>query len=134
MLLFDSRKQLTYVNKKQSDWETIWFHELVESKRIKNLDNKIKRLRSDISHRQLILSCSVNNSYTKHQRSIRERLRYKFGNVKRDTLLYWVKMLTQELKATSSKVSYYRKKIQLDRINRLFAKKANVSLSQFTGR
>ena len=37
--------------------------------------------------------------------------------------MYRVKLLTQELKATSSKVSYHRKKIQRDRINRLFAKK-----------
>ena len=87
-----------------------------EPKWIQNLDNKIKRLRRDISH------CSVNNSYTEHQRRIRERLRYKFGNVKHDTLVYRVKLLTQELKATSSKVSYHRKKIQRDIINRLFTK------------
>ena len=49
--------------------------ELAEPKWIQNLDNKIKRLRRDISHTQLILSCSVNNSYTEHQRRIRERLR-----------------------------------------------------------
>ena len=35
---------------------------LAEPKWIQNLDNKIKRLRRDISHTQLILSCSVNNS------------------------------------------------------------------------
>ena len=95
----------------------------MEPKWIQNLDNKVKRLRRDISHTQLILSCSVNNSYTEHQRRSCERLRYKFGNVKRNTLVYRVKLLTQELKATSSKVSYHRKKIQRDRINRLFAKK-----------
>ena len=83
-----------------------------EPKWIQNLDNKIKRLRREISRSQLILSCSVSNSYTKHQRRIRERLRYKSGNVKHDTLVYRVKLLTQELKATSSKVSYHRKKIQ----------------------
>ena len=33
---------------------------------IQNLENKIKRLRRDISHTQLILLCSVNNSYTEH--------------------------------------------------------------------
>ena len=93
--------------------------ESAEPKWIQNLDNKIKRLRRDISHAQLILSCSVNNSYTEHKRRIRERLRYKFENVKRDTLVYRVKLLTQELKATSSKVSYHRKNIQRDRINRL---------------
>ena len=64
-------------------------------------------------------------SYTEHQHRIRERLRYKFGNVKCDILVYRVKLLTQELKATSSKVSYHRKKIQQDRINHLFAKKPN---------
>ena len=107
--------------------------EPAEPKWIQNLDNKIKRLRRDISHTQLILSCSVNNSYTEHQRRIRERLRYKFGNVKRDTLVYRVKLLTQELKATSSKVSYHRKKIQRDKINRLFGKKPTSVYRSFRG-
>ena len=107
--------------------------EPAEPKWILNLDNKIKRLRRDISHTQLILSCSVNNNYTEHQRRIRERLRYKFGNVKRDTLVYRVKLLTQELKATSSKVSYHRKKIQQDRINRLLAKKPTLVHRSFWG-
>ena len=62
---------------------------------IQNLDNKIQRLRRDVSHTQLILSCSVNNSYTEHQHGIRERLRYKFGNVKRSRLVYRVKLLTR---------------------------------------
>ena len=107
--------------------------EPAEPKWIQNLDNKIKRLRRDISHTQLILSCSVNNNYTEHQRRIRERLRYKFGNVKRDTLVYRVKLLTQELKTTSSKVSYHRKKIQQDRINRLLAKKPTLVHRSFWG-
>ena len=107
--------------------------EPAEPKWILNLDNKIKRLRRDISHTQLILSCSVNNNYTEHQRRIRERLRYKFGNVKRDTLVYRVKLLTQELKTTSSKVSYHRKKIQQDRINRLLAKKPTLVHRSFWG-
>ena len=70
---------------------------------------------------------------TEHQRRIRERLRYKFGNVKRDILVYRVKLLTQELKATSSKVSYHRKKTQRDRINRLFAKKPTLVYRSFRG-
>ena len=59
--------------------------EPAKPKWIQNLNNRIKQLRGDISHTQLILSCSLNNSYSEHQRRIRERLRYKFGNVKRDT-------------------------------------------------
>ena len=62
---------------------------------IQNLDNKIHRLRRDVSHTQLILSCSVNNSYTEHQHGIQERLRYKFGNVKHGRLVYRVKLLTR---------------------------------------
>ena len=104
-----------------------------EPKWIQNLENKIERLRSDISHTQLILSCSVNNSYTKHQHRIREKLRYKFVNVKCNTLVYRVKLLTQELKATSSKVSYHRKKIQRDRINCLFAKSPTLVYCNFQG-
>ena len=95
-----------------------------------HLDIKIKRLRREISHTQVILSCCV-NSYTEHQRRIRERLQYKFENVKRDTLVYRVKLLTQELKTTSPKVSYHRKKIQRDRINRLFAKKPTLVYGSF---
>ena len=107
--------------------------EPAEPKLMQNLDNKIKRQRRDISHAQLILSCFVNNSCTEHQRRICERLRYKFGNVKRDTLVYRVKLLTQELKATSSKVSYQRTKIQRDRINRLFAKNPTLVYRIFRG-
>ena len=105
----------------------------VKPKWIQNLDNKIQRLRRDVSHTQLILSCSANNSYTEHQHRIRERLRYKFGNVKRGRLVYRVKLLTQELKAISSKVSYHRKKIQRDRINRLIAKKPTLVHRSFWG-
>ena len=104
---------------------------LAEPKSIQNLEYKIKRLRREISHTQLILSCSINNSYNEHQHRICERLRYKFGNVKRGTLLYQVKLLTQELKATSSKLSYHRKKIQRDRINYLFAKKPTLVYRSF---
>ena len=104
---------------------------LAEPKWIQNLEYKIKRLRREISHTQLILSCSINNSYSEHQHRICERLRYKFGNVKRGTLLYQVKLLTQELKATSSKLSYHRKKIQRDRINYLFAKKPTLVYRSF---
>ena len=107
--------------------------EPVEPKWIQNLDNKVKRLRRDMSHTQLMLSCSVNNSYTEHQRRSCERLRYKFGNVKRNALVYRVKLLTQELKATSSKVSYQRTKIQRDRINRLFAKNPTLVYRIFRG-
>ena len=107
--------------------------EPVEPKWIQNLDNKVKRLRRDMSHTQLMLSCSVNNSYTEHQRRSCERLRYKFGNVKRNALVYRVKLLTQELKATSSKVSCHRKKSQRDRINRLFEKKPTLVYRSFRG-
>ena len=44
-----------------------------------------------------------------------------------------VKLLTQELKTTSLKVSYHRKKIQQDRINRLFAKKPTLVYCSFWG-
>ena len=95
------------------------------------MDNKFKQLRRDISHTQLILSCSVNNSCTEHQHRICERLQYKFGNVKHDILVYRVKPLTQELKDASSKVSCHRKKIQQDRIYRLFAKKPSLVYRSF---
>ena len=44
-----------------------------------------------------------------------------------------MKLLTQQLKATSSKVSYHRKKIQQDRINHLFAKKPTLVCCNFRG-
>ena len=64
-----------------------------EPKWIQNLKNRIKRLRRDISHSQLMLPCSVNNSYTEHQHRICESLRYEFGNVEHDTVVYQVKLL-----------------------------------------
>ena len=54
-------------------------------------------------------------------------------NVKRDILVLRVKLLTQKLKATSSKVIYHRKKIQQDRINRLFAKNPTLFYHHFRG-
>ena len=77
-----------------------------------------------------MLSCSVKNIYTEHQHRICERLQYK---VRRDTLVYRVKLLTQEIKATSSKVTYHRKKIQRDIINRLFGKKPTSVYNSFRG-
>ena len=64
-----------------------------EPKWIQNLKNRIKRLRRDISHSQLMLACSVNNRYTEHQQRICESLRYEFGNVEHDTVVYQVKLL-----------------------------------------
>ena len=69
---------------KDAKYKKVCKEDHVEPKWIQNMDNKLKQLRRDISHTQLILSCSVNNSYTEHQHRIRERLQYKFGNVKHD--------------------------------------------------
>ena len=76
----------------------------------------------DISHTELILSSSIKSCYTEHQLRTRKKLRCEFGNVKRDKLVLRLKLLTQELKATLSKVSYHKKKVQRDGMNRLFAK------------
>ena len=64
---------------------------------------------------------------------IPERLRHKLGKVKSDTLVLRVKLVTQELKATSSKVSYHMKTIQRDRINRLFEKNLTLFYPSFRG-
>ena len=47
--------------------------------------------------------------------------------------MYQVKLITQEIKATSLKVSYHRKKIQQDKINHLFAKKSTLVYCSFQG-
>ena len=47
--------------------------------------------------------------------------------------MYRVKLVTKELKATSSKVNYHRKKIQRGRINRLFPKKPTLVYRSFRG-
>ena len=44
-----------------------------------------------------------------------------------------MKLITQELKTTSLKVSYHRKKIQQDKINHLFAKKSTLVYCSFQG-
>ena len=73
---------------KDVKYKKVCIEDHVEPKWIQNMDNKFKQLRRDISHTQLILSCSVNNSCTEHQHRIFERLQYKFGNVKPDILVY----------------------------------------------
>ena len=60
-------------NLKDVKYTKVQKEEPAEPRWIQNLDNKTKPLRKDISHTQLILLCSVNSSYTEHQRRIRKK-------------------------------------------------------------
>ena len=83
------------------------------------LSDKINRLRRDIAHTELIQKCK--NSYTASQKRIRNRLIRKFRNIKQNTLIYHLKCLKQELKATFSHLNYQKKVSERKRINKLFA-------------
>ena len=62
-----------------------------------------------IGHNELIIKCKQLNTFTSHQLKISTKLKQLFGNTKIRTLEYNLKILKQDLKALSKKVSYQSK-------------------------
>ena len=59
-----------------------------EPKWLIQLNERINRLRRDITHIGVVLECKQNNHFTNNQIKIQQRLRRKFGNTRRNTLIY----------------------------------------------
>ena len=62
-----------------------------------------------IGHNELIIKCKQLNTFTTHQLKISTKLKQLFGNTKIRTLEYNLKILKQDLKALSKKLSYQSK-------------------------
>ena len=73
------------------------------------LHQKINSLRRNIAHIELILKCKGTNTFSQNQLKIQNRLRKKYGNVRKNTLIFRQKTLKNELKATSTKMAYDKK-------------------------
>ena len=70
---------------------------------------KLKIIRRDIAHTELIQTCQQTNSYTANQKRIRNKLIRKYRNIKQHTLTYRIKCLKQKLKTTSWRLNYQKK-------------------------
>ena len=88
---------------------------------IKNLEQKIVLLRRKIAHAELIIKCKQLNTFTTHDRKISTKLKQLFSNTKIRTLEYNLKILEQDLKATSKKLSYQSKLNEEKSINKKFS-------------
>ena len=73
---------------------------------IRTLEQKIVSLTREITHTELTIRCKQVNTFTNHQIKISTKLKQLFGNTKIKTLEYNLKILKQDFKATSKKLSY----------------------------
>ena len=76
---------------------------------IRNLEEKIVSQRHKIVHTEVFANCKKLNIFTTHQIKISTKRKPLFRNTKIRTLEYSLKILKQDLKATSKKLSYQSK-------------------------
>ena len=69
-------------------------------------ENSITNTAREITHTELTIKCKQVNTFTTHQIKISTKLKQLFGNSKIRTLEYDLKILKQDFKATSKKLSY----------------------------
>ena len=68
-------------------------------------ENSITNTAREITHTELTIKCKQVNTFTTHQIKISTKLKQLFGNSKIRTLEYDLKILKQDFKATSKKLS-----------------------------
>ena len=71
-----------------------------------NLENNIKRLKTEIAHVQVIINCKNKEKFMKHQNIILHRLKKKFGDTKMKTLETKLALLKQDQKSKSKQLKY----------------------------
>ena len=81
---------------------------------------KLKKIRRDIAHTELIQTCQQTNSYTANQKRIRNKLIRKYRNIKQHTLTYRIKCLKQKLKTTSWRLNYQKKVSECSELTNYF--------------
>ena len=57
-----------------------------------------------------VINCKKTKRFTKHQETLKENFRKKYGNTKQRTLNFKVTLLKQDLKATCKKLKTNKKK------------------------
>ena len=72
-------------------------------------------------HTELIIKCKQLNTFIAHQLKISAKLKRSFSNDKIKTVEYNLKILKQDLKATSKKLSYQSKLNKQKSINKKFS-------------
>ena len=70
---------------------------------ITDIENKINNLRKTIGQLTTVINCKKTERFTKHQNTLRENFRKKYGNTKQRTLDFKLTLLKQELKVTFKK-------------------------------
>ena len=67
-----------------------------------------------------VINCKKTERFTKHQKTLRENFRKKYGNTKQKTLDFKLTLLKQELKATCKKLKTQKRNHERKPINRRF--------------
>ena len=62
------------------------------------MENRIVAIRKKLSYIDCVLKCKGTNKFSKHQRDIEKKLKYWYGNTRRNTLLFRKTQLKQSLK------------------------------------
>ena len=71
---------------------------------ITNIENKINYLRKTIGQLTTVINCKEPQRFTKHQKTLRDNFRKKYGNTKQKTLDFKLTLLKQELIVTCKKL------------------------------
>ena len=73
---------------------------------ITSIENSINRIRKLIAHIQVVIKCKKECQFTKHQKTLLQMLKKKFGNSKMSTLETKLALLKQELKSKAENLLY----------------------------
>ena len=87
---------------------------------ITNIENKTNNLRKTIEQLTIVINRKKTERFTKHQKTLRENFRKKYGNTKQKTLDFKLTLLKQELKATCKKLKTQKRNHERKLINRRF--------------
>ena len=77
-------------------------------------------LRKKIGQLTTLINCKTTGNFTNHQKEIKQKFDKKYGNTRLTTLNFNRTLLKQELKATSTKLKWHKKKYERHVINNKF--------------
>ena len=73
---------------------------------IRQLEHRIDCIRRKISQISVVIQCSQDNTFSKHQKSLLIKFKRMFGNAKLATLTYRLQLLKHDLRTCSEKLKY----------------------------
>ena len=85
---------------------------------ITSIENSINRIRKLIAHIQVVIKCKKECQFTKHQKTLLQMLKKKFGNSKMSTLETKLALLKKELKSKADNLRHQKCGIERKRINK----------------